>query len=400
VATHAVSRTARRVVVTSLASMALVANPVEGQDVSGRWVYEESGQLVQLDVRHDRATNRIAGTFSLFGNGAAFEGTFRGGSLVIERLGDVRTSAENGTMTGKLQGSTLIFTIVQPGQAPVTMPMTRRAGAPPAAPGGSEPPASGTSGGAALASAGSGYRAGTARDFTGRWEFASDDGTNQEILELSVSGTAASGTLTALEHGYFSRRTTVKAEVAIRGTLSGGTLQVRLWDAANGSPNDAVAGTARLRGEYLVLRLRDTETGYARPGRALVQSAEGSAEAAALARAITGRVYATSSQASGRGAFVGGRVRLALCGDGRIEYDASDVGSTPSPSGGSVDMGSSVARRGRWGIVLHAGAPMVRAEWEGTGTSYSLTAYFRVEPDAGGQSATVDGVVRRVAGRC
>ena len=242
-----------------------------------------------------------------------------------------------------------------------------------------------------------GFRAGSADDFAGTWRFATPDGTNEEILELAVHGAVVAGELTALEHGYFSNRTTVKAHVLIRGTLVGGALQLSL-SPEGAPPNAGVAATARLRGEYLILRAGDTETGYARPGRSLVQSAEGSSAAAALARALAGRVYSRSSQTGGRGgAIVGGRIRLALCANGNIEYDASDVGSAPN-GGGS--MGSTVARRGTWTIVLYAGAPVVEAHWQGTGTSYSLTRYFRVRPDATGQSANVDGDELPVTDRC
>jgi hypothetical protein len=241
------------------------------------------------------------------------------------------------------------------------------------------------------------FRAGSADDFAGKWRFATPDGTDEEVLELVVRGNDVAGELMALEHGYFSNRTTVKAHLLVRGTLANGSLQLRIFPP-DASPNAGVEATARLRGEYLILRARDTETGYARPGRSLVQSAEGSSEATALARAVAGRVYARSSQAGGRGgAIVGGRVRLALCANGNIEYDASDVGSAPN-GGGS--MGSTVTRRGTWTIVLYAGAPVVEAHWQGTGTSYSLTRYFRVRPDATGRTANVDGDDLPATDRC
>jgi len=384
---------------------ALPAQRLAAQDLSGRWVYEESGQTAELDIRHNPATGRVSGTFSLFGQSAPLVGRSQAGSLVVERLGDVPTSAENGTMTGRLQGGTLVFTVAQPGESPVTLPMSRRGGptaeAEPDAASASESPGadvrpSGPHGGAGDAGAAS---APSARSFAGRWEAASDDGTAQEVVEIAADGGTVTGTLTVLEHGYYSRRTSVKRRLALRGTLRGGTLQLRIWDA-EGSPNDAVAGSARLRGEYLVLRAGEGESGYARPGTPLVRSAEGSAAAAALARAVTGRIYSASQQAGGRGAFVGGRVRLALCGDGTVAYDASDVAATPGPLGGGVDMGGTVTRRGAWDVVLLAGAPVVRARWQGTGSSYSLTAYFRIQPDASGRSANVDGLQLPVTERC
>jgi hypothetical protein len=245
--------------------------------------------------------------------------------------------------------------------------------------------------------AGSGFRAGSASDFAGQWQFRSDDGTSEEIIELTVRGTDVNGGITALEHGYYSRRSTVTARLVVRGTLANGALQLRFWNE-NSSPDDAKAAVGRLRDEYFVLTIAGAETGYARPGRDLVRSAEGSAEAATLARAVAGRIYSRSSQAGGRGgAIAGGRTRLALCADGTVAYDFSDVGSAPDGGGG---LGTTVSRRGTWGIVLYAGAPMVRAQWQGSGSSYSLTAYFRVRPDAAGRSANVDGVDLPVTGSC
>lgn len=239
-------------------------------------------------------------------------------------------------------------------------------------------------------------RAGTAEDFAGEWHFSSPDGTYEEVLELVIRGTEVTGQLIALEHGYFSSRTTEKARLLVRGALSNGALQLRIWNA-EASPSDAKAATGRLRGEYFVFRAGESETGYARPGRSLVQSAEGSAEAAAYARALTGRVYARTNQAGGRGgAIAGGRLRVALCSNGTIEYDASDVASTPD--GGS--MGSTMTRRGTWSVVLHTGVPVVKAQWQGTGTSYSLIAYLSLKPEAGARSIRVDGESLPMTGQC
>jgi hypothetical protein len=129
-----------------------------------------------------------------------------------------------------------------------------------------------------------------------------------------------------------------------------------------------------------------------------VKSAQGSGAAENLARQIAGRIYSSSSQSSGRGAFVGNRVRLALCADGTIAFDVSDVATT----GGSdaVDMGNATARRGAWSVVLYAGIPAVRAEWNGTGSSYSLTRYFRIQPGKEGLSARIDGTDLPVTGSC
>lgn len=372
-------------------ALSVAGRVAPAQSLSGHWVYEESGQTAELDIRHDRGSGRATGTFAMLGRLAPFEGVVTGGTLVIQRLGDVKASAENGAITAKLASGTLMVTVTQPGQAPTTIPMTRRGDA-------SSPAAAvETSAAAAVPPAGAGYRSGTASDFAGTWRFASPDGTSEEVVELTVRGAEVTGEVTALEHGYFSARTKETGRFLMRGTLSNGALQLRVW-SADGSPNDGAAATGRLRGEYLMLRTGTNETAYARPGRPLVQRADGSAEAAALTRAVSGRIYSQSSQAGGRdGAIVGRRVRLALCGNGTIEYDASDVGSARD-GGGS--MGSTTTRRGTWNVVLYAGEPAVEAHWSGTGTSYSLTAYFRVRPDAAGRTANVDGVDLPLAGRC
>ena len=401
------SRTARALLVGGIcAGIAASAPRLAAQDLTGHWVYEESGQSAELELRHDRAAGRVSGTFALFGQSAPIVGRFRAGTLVIESLGGIPTSAENGTMNGQLHDGTLLLTVSQPGEAPVTLPMTRQgqqggatATAPPEERSERAKRADAGHDGADTGQSGSGVSRGAARDFAGRWEATSDDGTSQEVVELTAEGSAVTGTLTVLEHGYFSRRTTVKQQLAIRGTVQGGVLQLRIWDA-EGSADNAASGTGRLRGEYLVLRAGESESGYARPGTPLVRSAEGSSEAERLARAVVGRVYSTSQQASGRGAFVGGRVRLALCADGTVAYDASDVAATPGPLGGGADLGSTVTRRGTWDVVLVAGAPAVRAHWQGTGSSYSLTAYFHIRPDATGRSATVDVTQLPVTGRC
>jgi len=233
-------------------------------------------------------------------------------------------------------------------------------------------------------------------DFAGSWEAVSEDGTSMETAEIEIDDGAAVGILKSLERGYFSGRVTVKAQAAMRGTLDRGVLVLRVWDTENGSEASAVSGRAFRRGEYLVVQAGSGETSYAREGVPLVGSAEGSPSALTLANAIGGRIYSSSNQASGRGAFVGGRVRLALCADGSIEYDESDVASTGGSDG--VDMGSTMSRRGQWSIVLFAGLPAVQAQWSGTGTSYSLTRYFRVEPRSNG--ARVDGRNLAVAGSC
>lgn len=234
--------------------------------------------------------------------------------------------------------------------------------------------------------------------FVGSWEAVSDDGTNTETAELELADGAVTGIIRSLERGYYSGRVTVNAEVMLRGTPRAGALDLRAWNAQTGSPENAVAGRALRRGDFLIVRIGDGETGFARPGVAVVRSAEGSSEAASLAQAIAGRIYSASGQSSGRGAFVGNRVQLALCSDGNIAFDVSDLASTGGADG--VDMGDATSRRGKWGVVLRAGTPVVRAQWNGTGSSYSLTRYFRVQPHKDGSGARIDGTDLPVAGTC
>jgi hypothetical protein len=241
------------------------------------------------------------------------------------------------------------------------------------------------------------YTASDLSGFTGAWKAVSDDGTNIETAEIEVSDGVATGMLKSIERGYYSGRMTVTAEVAIRGTLRDAGLDLQAWNTNNG-PETAVTGRAFRRGEYLIVRIGDGETDYARPDVPLVVSGEGSAAAMTFAQEIGGRIYSSSSQASGSGAFVGNRVRLALCADGTIAYDASDVATTGGDEG--VDMGSTASRRGEWSVVLLAGLPVVRAQWNGTGSSYSLTRYFRIQPGANGSGASVDGVQLPVTGSC
>jgi len=233
------------------------------------------------------------------------------------------------------------------------------------------------------------------KDFAGHWESVSDDGTKMETAEIDVSGGTATGILKSLERGYFSGRVTVTGEASLTGALRGGALDLRVSISDNGSENTA-SGRAIRRGEYLIVRVGTTEQAYARKGISLVRSARGSAEGERLARAVSGHIYSATSSTAGRGAFVGGRMRLALCSDGSIAFDASDLATTGGYN--SVDMGSSVSRRGQWSIVLFAGTPVIRAEWNGTGTSYSLTRYFRIEPNSRG--AVVDGTPLPESGTC
>ena len=237
-----------------------------------------------------------------------------------------------------------------------------------------------------------------AADFAGHWEYRVDDGTYEERLDLRVSGDQISGTLEAFEHGYFSGRTTSKGLFRVQGTVRDGRLDARLVESSSGSAQTA---TLSRRGAYLVLTTGGRAVGYARQGTSLVQSADGSSEAQALARAVTGKIFQASAQTNARGSFVGGRLRFAFCANGEMAYDESDLGSTPgSTPGSSADLGTSVSRRGQWTVVLYAGAPVIRAQWNGTGTSYSLTAYFEVHPAADGQSIELNGRRLPLGGRC
>lgn len=243
-----------------------------------------------------------------------------------------------------------------------------------------------------------GQPAAQAADFAGHWEYRVDDGTYEERLDLRARDDQITGTLEAFEHGYFSGRTTSKGLFRVQGTMRGGRLEVRLVESSSGNAHTA---TLSRRGVYLVLTSGGRGVGYARQGTSLVQSADGSSEAQALARAVSGKVFQASAQTNGRGSFVGGRLRFAFCANGEMAYDESDLGSTPgSAPGTSADIGSSVSRRGQWGVVLYAGAPVIRAQWNGTGTSYSLTAYFEVHPASDGQSIQLNGRRLPLAGRC
>ncbi len=239
--------------------------------------------------------------------------------------------------------------------------------------------------------------ASSAPDVAGEWQMATDDETTRVAIELTVSADRVTGAMIEIERGYFSGRETVTGQYAIRGTRRGDAVEATLEDGSGQS----IAATLIRRGEYLVLRVGNSEQGFARPGRSLVQSADGSPAAAALSRTVAGRVYGSSSQAAGGGAFAGGRVRIAFCADRRIEFDASDLAGTPgSLPGQGVDFGSSTARRGRWSVVMLAGAPAIMAEWQGTGTSYALTRYFVARPVANSTALEVDGAALPLIGSC
>jgi len=371
------------------------------QDLSGRWLHQENGESAELLLEHDNSTGKVSGTFVALGKSTTISGRAGASALVIEKVGDVVASADNGTIVGAISGEQMLLTITQPGQQNVILLMTRQPGADTqvraiASRDGSNARPDTPDGSTALDD--EPFTPSRPEEFVGSWEAVSDDGTQTETAELELVDGAFTGIIRTLERGYYSGRVTVTAEAHLRGTSRGGGLDVRAWDAQRGSEENAVAGRAVRRSDFLILRIGDGETGYARPGVAIVRSAEGSPEAARLAQAITGRTYSASAQSAGRGAFVGQRVRLALCADGNIAFDVSDLASTGGAEG--VDIGDATSRRGTWDIVLRAGTPVVRAQWRGTGSSYSLTRYFRVQPHKDGSGARVDGTDLPVAGSC
>jgi hypothetical protein len=373
-------RSSSLVLAPALLVMLGCSSPAAAQDFSGRWIYTEAGDTAAVVIRLDEESGRFTGSIQLFGREAPMTGHVAAGRLTVDSLAG---SPTEGTMTGYREGDALLLAIAPEDAGATVLRLTR------ASLGQLEPPA-----GSAPADAASPV---SAAALAGEWEMVSDDGTYRELVQLSAAGERLEGSVVAVERGYFTGRDEVQRQVAIEGVVRGGRAVLSARDAATGETAQA---TAFRRGEYLVLRIGDHESGYARPGEPLVESAMGNAAAEALARSITGRIYSSSSQASGRnGGFVGQRVRLALCSDGTVAFDASDVASVPGgmPDAG-MDYGSGRSRRGTWGIVLLAGAPVVRAQWEGTGTTYSLTEYFRIRPTADG--ATVDGTELPATGSC
>jgi hypothetical protein len=367
--------------------------PANAQDFSGRWLGEEDGQKVELVLQQQ--AEQVAGSLLIGGTTLPVEGRVANSVLSIDSMAGITLALVSQTIRGRLESGNLILRTTQSGEPDSTIRMKRVNARPPATVNPSVAPKSGPAPPRKEVT-----RRANADAFGGRWEAASDDQTSTEVVELAVSSTSVNGSITTLERGYFSGRVTVKDALHLRGSLDGDGFGVRVWDVQR-NESDAQSGSLSLRNGYLVLRIGEREYGYARPGTPLVQSAENSPEAAALSRAIAGRIYEVKSQASGRGAMIGGRKRLAVCSDGRLEYDFSDLASTPGAgSGGGLDFGNTVTRRGAWNIVLRAGKPVLLGRWQGTGTSYSLTEYFDIVPAADGRSALVDGVSLPVAGRC
>jgi hypothetical protein len=382
----------RRASAAALVLFAPVA--LRAQAFTGIWRDVSPVQAVQLELQHDATHGRITGTLAIFGMRAPIEGTARGNRFDVTRMNGQPAADALANVSGRLDGGVLVLTVTEPGEPPQTMRLQRSGAAPtvaaaPASERSSTPsaPAAAPPRAAAPASSAS------ARDFAGRWESVSDDGTTQEVVELIVTGDQARGVVNTYEHGYFSKTTKLTSSMAAEGAFRDGRLQLRLADASTGN---TVAAQAFRRSAYLVLRIGSQEYGYARPGTPLVQRADDSAEARALARTISGRVYSTTKQAlNSEGAIVGGRTKIAFCANGEIAYDWSDLASA-----GGVDMGSTKSRRGKWQIVLRAGAPAVLAQWVGSGSTYALTEYFDVRPAGDGRSAVVDGKVLPLTGSC
>lgn len=375
-----------RLLAVSLAATLLACSDANGQSFTGHWTYHEGDDTAELTLKPDGGAGKVSGTLTVPGLSAPIRGSVAAGMLTVEEMNGVGIDQANLVIAGRMARGKLVLTIAQQGGQSMTMAMDR----------------TGLGGGAATALSGNDrLRTGMAAEdleaFLGEWQMASPDGTYAEEVELRRDGGGVSGSLRALERGYFSGRTTVKQEMAIEGGAGGRGLSLNFTDQESGN---RVQASAERRGEYLVLRIGGNETPYARPGVSLVQEANGSAEAAALERAIRGNVYVASTQASGRGAFVGKRTRFAVCADGEIQFGTSDLASTPGGFDNSgVDFGSSTSRQGGWEVVLYGGAPAVHAHWQGTGTSYSLDRYFRVVPMAGGR-VTVDGTPLPLQGHC
>lgn len=372
----------------ALASTLLACSDANAQNFTGHWTYRDGGETAELDLRPGEGAGRVSGTLEVPGLKAPIAGRISGGTLVVEEMNGVGIAQANLAIGGRMSGGKLMLTIAQEGGQSLTMAMER----------------TGLGGGAAAALAGneqlrSGMASVDPDAFTGQWQMASPDGTYAEELELRRTGDGVSGSIRGLERGYFSGRTTVKSEMTIEGSgaAAGRGLALTVTDQESGN---RVQASAERRGDYLILKLGGNETPYARPGVSLVQDASGSREAAALERAVRGNVYVASTQASGRGAFVGKRTRLALCADGGIQFSTSDLASTPGGfDNGGVDFGGSTSRQGGWEIVLYGGAPAVHARWQGTGTSYALDRYFRIVPGQGGR-ITVDGTPLPLQGHC
>ena len=374
--------------VTTLLLAVSASGNSHAQDFTGRWVYQEAGQTATLDLRHDGGAGRISASLEIEGGVTRFEGAVEGGIVSFDTMDGDAIPAGLITLTPDGDG-VIVMSMPRAGADPVLWRMTRVGPAPSAA---TLKPDRVPAPGVAL-------RAASPDEFSGEWQAMSDDETSGEVVELAVSGNTVQGAITVASRGYFSGRVTVESQVSLEGMFRDGGFEVTLTNVETGGVSRA---TFRMRSEFLIFLVDGTELGvYARPGRPLVASAETSPEATALAHAIRGKVYSVSQQAAGRGGFVGGRFKVAFCANGSMTYDASNVGSVPGGTAGETsDLGSSISRRGVWNIVLLGGAPAIRADWEGTGTSYSLTRYFRVRPSADGRSALIDGAEIPLAGGC
>ena len=379
----------RRCLATALAMLtALFAcSDADAQSFTGHWTYHEGDETAELDVSPVAAGGRVTGTLVLPGLRAPITGTIAGGVLTVESLNGMSVAEKVGAVAARMRGRQLILTIAKRDAMPAVIAMDRGA----LGSGAAAAVASGSAVGDRLRR---GMAASGPDPFLGQWQTVSPDGTAGEALEFERSGDGVAGSLRVWERGYFSGRTTVKQQLSLEGSVGGTGLALTMTDQESGNRFPAAA---ERHGDYLIIRIGSDETAYAREGVSLVREASGPG-AAALEQAIRGNIYLASTQASGRGAFVGQRTRLALCEDGEIQFGTSDLATTGGAD--AVDFGGSTSRRGGWEIVLYAGMPAVHAHWQGTGTSYSLDRYFRIVPGAGGRSITVDGTPLPLQGHC
>jgi hypothetical protein len=377
-----------RVLWSALLATLFACSDADAQGFTGHWTYHEGAETAELDVSPPAAGGHVTGTLVLPGMRAPMSGTIAGGVLTIESVNGVSVAEKVGAIAARMRGRQLMLVIAKSDAMPVTIAMDR----------------GGLGSGAAAAVAGGppaadqlrrGMAASGPDPFLGEWQTAAPDGTAGEALEFERSGDGVAGALRVWEHGYFSGRTTVKQQLSLEGSVGRTGLALTMTDQESGNRFPA---TAERQGDYLIIRIGSDETAYARDGVSLVRDASGARGAAALEQAIRGNIYVASTQASGRGAFVGRRTRLALCSNGEIQFGTSDLATTGGAD--AVDFGGSTSRRGGWEIVLYAGVPAVHAHWQGTGTSYSLDRYFRIVPGAAGRSITLDGTPLPLEGHC
>src|SRR5688500_17874786 len=81
---------------------ALACDALAAQDFTGRWVHEENGQSAELLIQHDKGSGKVSGTFTALGKQAFISGRADASAVFIEKVGDVVSSEENGTMVGAI----------------------------------------------------------------------------------------------------------------------------------------------------------------------------------------------------------------------------------------------------------------------------------------------------------